>query len=206
MGWQKKKIDIAAIDNEIEEHKYLIKYLQVLKMYATVEMDDNQKDNVNYVIYKKYVELGNVRRVQDWLNENGYRHLGRKFTTEMVTRLIDLMVPDVSPELNFLAKSLKDENPFRKLDMWWQGWERKQFNQQLDILEWQMKPFYFALDNEMRDSANMFRADIEKAEKIYFDGDAEQKRQARVLLNNSFNRYMMPYCKKAENEVYILKE
>lgn len=205
MAWQKKKVDINEIDKEIEKHKYLVSYYNLLKHYVLAPLEESKKDNVEYVVYKKYIELGNTTHVKEWLNDNEYRHLGRKFTSEMVTNLIDLIVPNVSPEVNFLAKSLKHETPFYTVDLWWENWENKQFNQQLDRLEWKLKPFHFAIDEEIGNTVRLFQQDLRKAESMYYDGDAQQKREARAFLNGSFNKHLKPYYEKEESEAYILK-
>lgn len=205
MAWQKKKIDINEIDKEIERHKYLVSYYNLLKSYVLAPLEEKEKNNVEYVVYKKYIELGNVTHVSNWLNDNEYRHLGRKFTSEIVTNLVDLIVPSVSSELNFLAKTLKYETPFYTADLWWSNWEKKQFNQQIEHLKWRLKPFHFAIDEEIRNSIKLFQDNLRKAEAMYYNGDAQQKREARAFLNDSFNKYLKPYYDQEERETYILK-
>ena len=76
-------VKIKSIDERIND---LTAYLEDLK-----RIRDTEPKGIEEIICKKYVELGQVKKVLEYLNENGYRKdSGSKYINNNISEIIDM--------------------------------------------------------------------------------------------------------------------
>ncbi len=102
-------------------------YRKQKKEEITNFIDKLETDSFNQLVFKKFVELGGLVRLTDWLNENGYRvhtkYKGHKWTTpELRKYLLDPANHDglnadlktmVCTMVNYVGKSSVEQRLFR---------------------------------------------------------------------------------------------
>ena len=122
MKIDKLKKEIEKIKNDIEKSYKRIYFLELL-----VKLDQEpiyEDDNLDTIIYKKYMDLENVSNVAKWLNEQGYR-LESPVTGEMIkykstdisTTLTDKKI-DVRADLKEAVQQLFIENKNKAMKRW----------------------------------------------------------------------------------------
>lgn len=91
---QKRKFkEILEKTEEIKNfHEENIKELKYILDYMERDISIKESDNIETIILKKYIECGAIKRVCEFLNDNGYRLItkdyNRKYTTDDVSQVI----------------------------------------------------------------------------------------------------------------------
>lgn len=69
-----------------------------------------ESDNIETIILKKYIEFGAIKRVCEFLNDNGYRFItkdyNRKYTTDDVSQIIFPYKHNEDEELKDVVKRM----------------------------------------------------------------------------------------------------
>lgn len=94
----------------LEKVEEKIKYWQKVKELLMQELPLNA--SLDTIIYKKYLEIENVKVVADWINEQGYRRKNAttgneiKYTSNDITERLKDKNAQVSSELRDCVKQL----------------------------------------------------------------------------------------------------
>ncbi|NFO10940.1 hypothetical protein FDB29_07420 [Clostridium botulinum] len=82
-----------------------------------------EEDNINTIVFKKYIELSNVKRVVDYINNLGFKiptdtYVGeRKYLTNDITKILKGNV-EVNPELIECVTLMKElDKRFSKINL-----------------------------------------------------------------------------------------
>lgn len=113
---QNKKYKYEALVRKLTT-KYTNQIAEIEKVIDTIENNAciNENDSLETIVYKKYLELENVYKVSNYINDLGHRiktqsHIGeRKYTPNDITEIITSDA-DVETNLKEVVQDLQDRN------------------------------------------------------------------------------------------------
>ena len=106
-----RKLEEKIIKKHNEKIQKIEKIINILENKSQIQEDDNFET----IVFKKYLELENVRAVANYINESGYRvktdsYIGeRKYIGKDITKII-LSDLDIDKELKEVVKLIQELN------------------------------------------------------------------------------------------------
>ena len=191
---RKSTYSIGEIDKIIAQYKTEIDYLERVKKIKLAKLD--KRSNIDYIVYKKYIELCNVNEVAKWLRENGYKYLGYlSFQANHVTEVIEKRNPDVDEELKYICKSIfHDNRNWEKLPMykiWWEKWNTQNIDYKKRKTYEELKNIIKRTDIELKDKAIQYETRLIQLET---SGD---KIKFKQYIEEVFEGFLKPILEKA---------
>lgn len=107
-------------DKLISDMQRIDKILNTMDKYSVI----NDNDNLETIVFKKYLELENVNMVAEYLKVNGYRiktesHAGqRQYIGRDITDILIRDDVDVDEELKDVVQYLQEKNYNAMLKRW----------------------------------------------------------------------------------------
>ena len=109
---------------QLERHQQKMQEIQEIIEVIKLNSSIAEGDNLQTVIFKKYLEHDNVHKVAKCINEKGHRiptksHIGeRKYNSNDITKIIKSPAEDVEPRLRAVVKRFQSENYKAMMKRW----------------------------------------------------------------------------------------